>query len=970
MAARTEAQIASSQDLPDPSTPSGQEYVSKLQQAASTEIRYVEDAYLTNVCVAGIYLLRNEYENVLRALPIDDFPSKAAGSRSVVLGWLEVAEVKAVFLRLAALRQLGRVDEARSIGLDAALRTPGSRTPELRLYTELLLSAACALWSDRAKLSSVQSLSQSLRCFMSWSDFWQRSPQNISLVGVTNSKFTQHVVGATRRATCGSHYELVSTILQRRLSYNISPSSPSDLLVSVSSTAVADDDYIAMKSKQKVAWKQAQMRYESLLLHETQFPKASQSNVEVEKWVEKVVKDWEVLNGPTWTDLELGDGGKGSLSRGVLDILYRAATKTFHSTPILRHLFKVHAAIGEFDLAMHAFNSYVEIVSKGKARAEKTGTHGTGLDSEDMVVLTAAEAVRLLCRYGDREHAEKAVDVGRIIQGWLAKAKPTSTEDAKTNSDDNRAKEALEPSQTTESQLQRRTLAAAYRAIGVGEANWARLTYDTAARSTLRSEALINLRRAQVYDITSTETAYALALVLAESRDIVAAMKVIKSTISLASQNYESDEQDAESADHGRERSLIPMWHLFGLCLTASDEYEAGMKMCEMALDQFEDENTLFGESMIDSSDGSRARKLPWFRRGVVDLMDEFEKESILQLRFSQLTFTELTEGPDAALEMSHELLSMYTRLFGTSNSVAAPTQKPPPTAASATPSKLGGTLRSIAGSVRPRSAQTSVERDPRTASHVSLPAGGENNTNAASIGDSTEVPISITVTNEDGIATEKSHHHRHLPFRRKERGPDRGHTLKQRHSFKSDKRPFTPVQQKTIPENAASVGDSPVSQSTAEGSASMLARPDQPLNEVAHNVPHHHWPPPPGHQQQPPKQDVRLPAPEPSSHLVPDARPRSARDRQHETSLLITVWLFIAGLYLRAELLDDAGSAINEASKLVESFEAGLSAEQASARMFYSKGWGGGRSVDNLWADILCSVSLAVVPTRSYSYC
>jgi hypothetical protein len=82
------------------------------------------------------------------------------------------------------------------------------------------------------------------------------------------------------------------------------------------------------------------------------------------------------------------------------------------------------------------------------------------------------------------------------------------------------------------------------------------------------------------------------------------------------------------------------------------------------------------------------------------------------------------------------------------------------------------------------------------------------------------------------------------------------------------------------------------------------------------------------------------------------------AQQQRHKVSVLVKVWLFIAELYIRAESLDDASGAIQEAHKLVESFEAEVAAVESSARAFYFKTWGGGNSVDELWADILSSVS------------
>jgi hypothetical protein len=80
----------------------------------------------------------------------------------------------------------------------------------------------------------------------------------------------------------------------------------------------------------------------------------------------------------------------------------------------------------------------------------------------------------------------------------------------------------------------------------------------------------------------------------------------------------------------------------------------------------------------------------------------------------------------------------------------------------------------------------------------------------------------------------------------------------------------------------------------------------------------------------------------------------------------LVKIWLFIAGLYVRADLFDDSGSAIDEAYKLVESFEMEVGVEQSSATRFFHKGWAGGKSVDELWADVWASVSNTSVLTKS----
>ncbi|KAF2484622.1 hypothetical protein BDY17DRAFT_132265 [Neohortaea acidophila] len=948
LAARSEAQISSILQRQTSSTSPVDgigDLISKLSEATSNirDDRYPEDVYVAKTCLAEIYHLQNDHTKALEAVPKESRPTSSASARASPLGWTEVCEVKTEYIKLVALIESGKEQDARTMCLEIATRTPGSRTPELRRWTERLLARACLVTKISTGEPTVQSLSQSLRCFSAWSDFWQRSPAAASAARATTSK-----LDTPRRNVWRAHYELLSTILHYGLTYNTSSRSASDLLIMPSEIPAGEDRTVA-RVRQRIAMRRVESNYESLLLNETQFPKASQINTEVEEWVQRAVANWKILSGPAWSDAELGEGGKESAGRNVLDILYRAATKTFHSTTILRNLFTVHAALGEFDLAMHAFNSFVEIISKDKARAERKESSDVKIHPDDTAVLVAAEAVRILCRYGDRDQGVKAVEVGHTIKKWLDEAKhPASIKDAVHSagggSTDSRA----------ESGLKSTTLAAGYRAIGTGQANRARMIEDTHARPELQAEALENLRLAHDYDRESIETAYALALLLAETRDVPDAIQVLKRAIASPGPVGEDDEED-ETDDFARERLLLPVWHLLALCLTASDGYEQAARMCEAAFEQFGDSATLYGHSeQRNSAEYGEKGDLP---NGLVDQMEGYEKETILQIKMTQITLFELTEGAEMAVDASYELLGLYARLFGNLNTRRPTTAQPPPTAVSATPTKRGGTLRSLAGSIRSKPGRASMERDPRTGSRASIvprrpdAANGANETPRTD--DNVGLPIAITVTNEDGVATEKSHHHMHLPFRRRDHGG-----LKTTGSISSMRKPSerlsTLMEKTTSPPSPATNNETLAEKSVPpENDSSKLATaPTQPLGEMAHNISKDALPHPPGHEQQPPEQDVRLPAPHPSTNLVPDARLPTVQDRQQRFTLLVKIWLFTAGLYLRAELLDDASSAIDEAHQLVGAFEIEVGAELSSARRFFDKGWGGGNSVDALWAE------------------
>ena len=60
--------------------------------------------------------------------------------------------------------------------------------------------------------------------------------------------------------------------------------------------------------------------YQGILLREIQFPKANQANSLIEDWVDQVMVNWRVMCGGSWKDEDLGDGGKTSLCRSVLEV--------------------------------------------------------------------------------------------------------------------------------------------------------------------------------------------------------------------------------------------------------------------------------------------------------------------------------------------------------------------------------------------------------------------------------------------------------------------------------------------------------------------------------------------------------------------------------------------------------------------------------------------------------------------------
>ncbi|KAG9631869.1 hypothetical protein KCV04_g9651, partial [Aureobasidium melanogenum] len=605
-------------------------------------------------------------------------------------------------------------------------------------------------------------------------------------------------------------------------------------------------------------------------------------NEEVEQWTNSIISNWSILCGPGWREVDLGEGGKAAVSRSTLDVLYRAATKTFHSTLILRHLFTVHASLAEFDLAIKAFDSYTEITTRSKSRAEKTGHNEPGLDSDDLVVLTAAQAIGVLCRYGSQAEGEKALEVSKRLSDWLKQPRPT----------------AMNDETATGILISAESSVAAYRAIGESQANYARLTHDPAQRSEYREKAIKSLRKAAEMSPGGNldpETALLLGTVLAENRQLLPATQIVKFAL--------TSSQDDESGDTVRKGQMIPLYHLMSLLLTARGDYEHAVEFCDVAFEQFGGADIMFGDANGEA---------------LIHQMEDSEKEALLQLRLTQLALTETLDESEMAVDAGSQVLALYHKLFGTSTTGVAP---PPPkdrTSFIAPSVKTQGTLKSVRGSIMSRSKSTRKNAEGPTQEKDVPPLPTANNTS---------IPAATTI--DENTSHEKHHHKLHLPH----------HPLKHLHHHGHA----------TDPEKDALAFENAPAVPTKDGS-----NQNQPLREVPHNLESTKQPAPIGHSDQPPSQDLRLPAPHPTmASAAPRPRYPSARQKRHTVSLLIEVWLHIAGQYIRSELFEDAEGAIDEAHKLVEELQQAVAREDCSAKAFDEKGWGGGHSVNRLWADV-----------------
>ena len=124
--------------------------------------------------------------------------------------------------------------------------------------------------------------------------------------------------GMSRRFVLKAYYDLLSEILQQGLLY---PDAKAGAL-EVNANSRNGNSSLSPKAQQAAELRRVEAIYENVLLKETRFPKASESNAEIEDWVHQVMLNWQIFYGSGWVDDELGEGGQNAYGRNVLDVSF------------------------------------------------------------------------------------------------------------------------------------------------------------------------------------------------------------------------------------------------------------------------------------------------------------------------------------------------------------------------------------------------------------------------------------------------------------------------------------------------------------------------------------------------------------------------------------------------------------------------------------------------------------------------
>ncbi|KAK1249827.1 hypothetical protein MKX08_009830 [Trichoderma sp. CBMAI-0020] len=904
----------------------------KLMAVIEAETHSTEERFQAQVGVGWMHWVVGEYALALERLPKslneqypDIDPANPASE------WTSVCALKAAYLRANCLMRDGQrlqALEALQAGLPSLDRVwcgHGIRK-QLRYWSELFLTEHCMLTSD-ALHNNEFSLDDpnSIASFRSWARYWK-----IMSAPVTGGFGFKGAV--PRRRIWHEYYLALSRILENDLPY---PPGQAEKMV----------EDMSARGQLRVEIQRAESAYQALLLDETAFPRADEERAEIETFVKQVMMNWSILCGRGWSEQDLGQGGRDLLSRSVLDTLYNAATRTYHSTSILRSLFLVHLSVAEFDLAFKALDSYLDIVKKGRARVAKTGHAEPSLDDDKTALETISQAIMILCSYGHQQAAEKARHLGTELEDWLSKLPHSNLQENGTPVIVEDKEEIEAPASAPPPQ----TIALAWQAIGLGHAHWSRVTTDAGSRAEIQSKAIRCLRRSLAPEYGRSKDVrsfFALGLLLAERRELTAAIELVRSAL-IAVHGFEED-YNLFYGPYWQERSLIPLWHLLSILLSARQDYVMAARACEGALDQFKDPTILLGKSesrfRSEHLKDVETKNLP--PRGLVDDMSDEEKIGIMDVKMTQLALVELMEGPDVAVNTSSELLTLFSRLFG-SIEVQQPALRPP---VIAEPPRTSRTFKgSIFGSRVDRSRQASNQNLGENSSTIPARPTTSHTTAAAS------VAPAVQVTAENGHTRSRSGS-LGTQARRSESG--RRNSLKKKSRSGSQRRSSSAG---GASHQSAIIGDSDLAGQghdffSASGRRLQTRMASSSRGRTISSLSSNLTNSSKVTEDSELSVDISFTLPQ----LLPLIKFPREKERRQRTTVLVKVWLMIAGFYRRAGLLDECKGAVTEAQKLIQTLESDF-AKELSLGPSSTKGpaWGEKKSIDELWGDLYSELGL-----------
>lgn len=369
--------------------------------------------------------------------------------------------------------------------------------------------------------------------------------------------------------------------------------------------------------------------FQDTLFQSTALITSKASNIPIEQFIDGLFKNWlntMHLHGPLGLVVEKQDIIE---TNNLLKVLRQASMKTFHSCAIMRYLVFVLTALGQYEEALSAFNTYVAYQEKARIRQ---ASYKTSSSVEDI----SPQSKQLQSGDDDKSVVgvfSKAIDVMVIVKKDGNMARNTAdrlrswlnNETFISSRGKNRKRQGHDRNISSTSSVisadLRDGFALVWASIGRAYALYAYQANTSEEREQVYELAVSSYESSLGYHPEDAQIYFDFALLLAQNSQLKHSMRIVREGLMV-------------------DKSHVLLWHLIGLLLSAMEDYEKALQAVSNALGMFSEKSKSSPSSLLD-----------------------LEKSQYLQVKMTEVAIYEASEGIDRALELIPDVFSLYGEL-------------------------------------------------------------------------------------------------------------------------------------------------------------------------------------------------------------------------------------------------------------------------------------------------------------------
>ncbi|KAI9594426.1 hypothetical protein BDF19DRAFT_423517 [Syncephalis fuscata] len=389
-------------------------------------------------------------------------------------------------------------------------------------------------------------------------------------------------------------------------------------------------------------------RQEILQLHElyedamhrcARFPRADQVNILPLEMVDQIMGDWKLIGAASRAE-----------RRSLVEMLYRTTEITFQSPAIMRHLVTALIALGEYEEAELALESYAEITGKrgvivsrsdavaAAAAAAAAKLNDTNSESTNTTIeVKTNNSVEHTISMTSTKPREDAEHPQKVVETLLIGARLAMNDLSKPKDCIKYAEMAIKISSENEGVVNAQTYSMAWQLQGVGYGLLARECIQHDLRPGFYDQAIAALTEAISRNPENAEAHYHLALQHADSRNLAQALVSAKQSLQL-------------------DASRVKAWHLLALLMSANKDLEGALRICQVG---------------IETSDWEVQEDGNGEQQGTA-----VEGEDVLALMMTRVALEDALYGPEQALANTNALFVLYGRVFAGDGGGSAATSR------------------------------------------------------------------------------------------------------------------------------------------------------------------------------------------------------------------------------------------------------------------------------------------------------